>query len=266
MEQAREGIRVTGEADIDRDGAAPLSRTKLVATLVVGAIAFAILVTLGNWQMQRLEWKEAIIARVEERTRLPAVPAPPPEAWANFDFEAWEYRPVSLTGRFRHDREAYVYTLLSEPRGRFGGAGYWVMTPLEIAPDVFVVVNRGFVPVEAREASLRPQGQVEGEVTVTGLLRAPEERNYFTPEDEPDRALFYVRDPVAIGQGYGLAHAAPYSIDVAETAPGGLPQGGETRLVFTNRHLEYALTWYGLAATLLAVALAVALSRRKRRA
>lgn len=243
----------------------PAGSVKIAATAVLGVVAFAILIALGTWQLQRLDWKQAVIARVEERTHAAPVPAPAPADWAGFDLDSWEYRPVTLAGRFRHDREAYVYTLLSEPRGRFSGPGYWIMTPLEIAPETFVIVNRGFVPVEDRDPARRAQGQVEGEVTVTGLVRGAEPRNFFTPADEPSRGLFYVRDAGAIATGYGLGDAAPFSVDQAETAPGGLPQGGETRLVFTNRHLEYALTWYGLAASLAAIALAVIVGRIRRR-
>lgn len=246
--------------------AGPMGGTKILVTAVLGVFAFAILIALGTWQLQRLDWKEAVIARVAERTQAAPVAAPSPAQWAEFDLEAWEYRPVRLTGRFRHDREAYVYTLLSEPRGALQGPGYWIMTPLEVAPDAYVIVNRGFVPVEDRDPARRAQGQVEGEVTVTGLVRGAEPRNFFTPADEPGRGLFYVRDGQAIAQGYGLANTAPFTVDQAETAPGGLPQGGETRLVFTNRHLEYALTWYGLAAALVGVALAVVIGRMRRRA
>ena len=95
-------------------------------------------------------------------------------------------------------------------------------------------------------------------MTVTGLLRMPEGRSWFTPADDPARGIWQERDPAAIAKAYGLARAAPFFIDADDAPnPGGLPQGGETTLVFPNRHLEYALTWFGLALALLAVFVAV---------
>lgn len=221
--------------------------------------AFAVLIGLGTWQMQRLHWKEDLVARITARAAQEPVPLPPTSAWASFDPGAWEYRRVEATGRFRHDLEVRVYTLLSDARGRRDGPGYWIVTPLESASGT-VLVNRGFVPLDNAAPIARP----EGELTVRGLLRAPEGRNPFTPDDKPTDRLFYARDPGPIAEAMGIA-AAPFTIDESETPAGGLPQAGETRLTFSNRHLEYALTWYGLAAALVAVSAAFTLSRRRPR-
>lgn len=223
----------------------------------------AILIGLGTWQLQRLHWKEALVARIHARTAAPPVPLPSVSAWATLDLDEWEYRQVAVTGTFRNDLESRAYALLGEAKGPLSGPGYWIMTPLEIAGGGgTVLINRGFVPFDRGDPATRPGGTVEGEVTVHGLLRRPEDRNAFTPDDQPTQRLFYARDPQAIGAAYKLANAAPFSVDAAESGPGGLPQGGETRVVFTNRHLEYALTWYGLAAALAGV-LVSALWRRR---
>jgi len=225
---------------------------------VTASVAFLILVGLGTWQLERLRWKEDLIARVQARTAETPVPLPEVPAWEDLDLVDWEYRPVEVRGRFHHALEARVYTLLSDPHGPLSGPGYWIMTPLEVSgSSASVFVNRGFVPAQEAGDVPRP----EGEVTVRGLLRAPEGRNLFTPDDEPARKIFYARDPAALAAGLGVSSAAPFTIDASETPPGGLPQAGETRLDFPNRHLEYALTWYGLAGALAAV-FAAFLSRR----
>jgi surfeit locus 1 family protein len=144
--------------------------------------------------------------------------------------------------------------VLSEPKGRFSGQGYWVLTPLELGSGAIVIVNRGFVPIERKDPSTRREGQIEGPVTVTGFLRMPEVGNWFTPANKPARGAWYRRDPAEIARHFSLARAAPFMIDAdAAAVPGGLPQGGETRLVFANTHLGYALTWFGLALALLGV-------------
>lgn len=228
---------------------------RLVKLGVATAIALAILVGLGSWQLARLSWKEALVARVTERMAADPVPAPPRAEWNNLDLEALAYRRVRVEGAFDHAREARVYVNLPDAHGRFKGPGYFIVTPLALKQGGgTVLVNRGFVPEPAVDPATRPQGQVAGEVAVTGLLRGPEDRNSFTPADDPAKRLFFARDPAAIAVGLGIADAAPFTIDADATPnPGGLPQGGETRVSFPNRHMEYALTWYGLAATLAAV-------------
>lgn len=233
------------------------ARAELRGLLLPGALAaagLAVLTGLGFWQIDRLAWKEELIARIEARTKVPAVPIPAEADWPNISAARDEYRHVSASGRFQHAREALVYTVLSEPKGRFSGQGYWVLTPLELANGAFVIVNRGFVPLERKDPSTRREGQIEGPVTVTGLLRMPEVGNWFTPANKPARGAWYRRDPAEIAKHFGLARAAPFMIDAdAALNPGALPQGGETRLVFSNNHLGYALTWFGLALALLGV-------------
>lgn len=231
----------------------------LLGILALGA--FIILIGLGTWQVQRLHWKEDLLARVQTRIAEAPVPLPPPSEWAGLDLQDWEYRPVEARGRFRHDLESRVYMLLTESRGPLEGPGYWIVTPLELDGGGTVLVNRGFVPLDRMDKVVR----LEGEQTVSGLLRGPEGRNMFTPDDKPDERLFYARDPAAIVPALGLHDAAPFTIDAGETPPGGLPQAGETRVSFPNRHLEYALTWYGLAAALAGVVAAFTLSRLRRR-
>ena len=236
------------------------SRSYVLAA-VLTALALSVLIGLGTWQLQRLHWKEDLVARVEARVSEPPSKLPPSAEWAGLDLHEWEYRPVEAAGRFRHDLESRVYTLLSDAKGPLEGPGYWIVTPFELtAAAGRVLVNRGFVPLETRQPLDRP----EGEVMVRGLLRAPEDRNMFTPDDQPGQRLFYARAPAAIGAALGLAVFAPFTIDAMDTPAGTLPQGGETRLVFPNRHLEYALTWYGLAGALAGVFLVFSLSRRRR--
>jgi surfeit locus 1 family protein len=232
-----------------------------VLAAVLTALALAVLIGLGTWQIQRLHWKDDMVARVEARVSEPPSKLPPAEEWPQIDLATWEYRPVEAAGRFRHDLESRVYTLLSDAKGALEGPGYWIMTPLELADGTgTILVNRGFVPLEIGQPLDRP----EGEVVVRGLLRGPEDRNMFTPDDRPGERLFYARDAGAIGAGLGLAKVAPFTIDAVVTPAGTLPQGGETRLVFPNRHLEYALTWYGLAGALAGVFIVFTLSRRRR--
>ena len=236
----------------------------LVLPGVLSLAALAILIVLGTWQMQRLQWKEALIAAASARSRTQPVALPSAGEWRTLDLASLEYRPVTATGTFRHENEVQVYTVLSEPKGKYSGAGYWVLTPLDLGNGNFVVVNRGFVPPEFKDPATRKERQPAGIVTVTGLLRAPEQANAFTPANDAARGVWYRRDPSDIAQAFGLANVAPFLIDAtANYRAGALPQPNETKLTFTNNHLGYALTWYGLACTLVGVFGAFAWQRLK---
>jgi surfeit locus 1 family protein len=237
----------------------------LVPLAGFAALALSVLLGLGFWQLERRVWKEDLIARVAARTQAPVAPLPPESEWDRVSAGRDEYRRVRTSGTFRHDQEVHVYTIVSEQRGRFAGPGYWVLTPLELQSGAFVIVNRGFVPLDRKGAATREGGQVAGPVTVTGLLRMPEQASVFTPDNSPARNVWYRRDPGEIAQALKLGRTAPFMIDADATPnPGGLPQGGDTRLDFPNNHLQYAITWFGLALALVAVFTAFVWQRLKR--
>ena len=235
-------------------GRLPARWTSLIPPAVVALAVAAGLVSLGVWQLHRLAWKEALIRTVEERTVAPPVPLPPRADWAALKPADYEYRRVSATGTFDHAEEVHVYRPLVSARGPFHGVGDVVLTPLHLASGGTVIVNRGFVPNERLDPATRAAGQVRGPVTVTGLMRSPQERNGFTPADDTAKNQWFTADPGAVAKVYGIDDAAPFVVDEdAGQAPGGLPQGGETVLDFPNSHLQYALTWFGLALALVGV-------------
>jgi len=242
---------------------------RVILALLVTA-ALAVLVSLGNWQVERLHWKEALIAAATERPDAPAVPAPGPRDWPDFDIAEWDYRRVSLTGTFG-PREAHAFISLPEPRGPLGGPGYFVVAPFTTEDGWTVMVNRGFVPQGMKAPQARPGSEPpEGTVTVEGIVRQNDQPNFLTPAPDPRTRTLFSRDigTLAAFLDVGVGTVAPYSVDLVaqETPPGGLPQAGEYRVNFPNNHLGYALTWYGLAACLVGVLVAAAVGRRGSRA
>jgi surfeit locus 1 family protein len=237
----------------------------LAVPTLFALVAFAILCALGVWQLERLAWKEALIARVETGLDAAPVPAPGPDAWVGSDPGVDEYQPVAVRGVFDNANEIHVVHTLVEPKGPLGGIGYMVMTPFRTDAGWWVYVNRGFVPRNHKDPASRAAGQIEGETEIVGLLRTPSRRSWFTPGDDVAGNAWFSRDPAlfAAEQGLSLADVAPYLVDLRfdPDLPGGMPQGGETIVAFTNNHLQYALTWFGLAAALAAVYGAFALKR-----
>ncbi len=239
--------------DVKPPLAAPSNLRSLIVPGLAALVAFAILIGLGTWQLQRKAWKEGLTAQIEARAYGEPGEIAPPAEWSAWRAEADEFRKVRVTGTFLHSSETPVYGLAPGQRGA-PAQGYYLMTPLRLRDGAVVMVNRGFVPTELRDPASRPQGQPEGEVTVTGLVRAPEERNAFTPADDPARNTWFARDPQAIARAHNLDRVAPFYVE-ADATPntGGWPKGGQTRLTLANNHLQYAFTWFGIALTLIGV-------------
>lgn len=216
---------------------------------VLTAAGMALLVGLGLWQVERLNWKRALMATIEARVAAPAVPVPMEAEWPGLDTKGLEYRRLRLAGTFRHDREFHYFTQADD-----GTPGYDVVTPLTLASGGVVLVDRGFVPEEKKDPATRGAGQIEGAAAVVGIARAPQSRGGFTPADDPARNIWFTRDPGQMAKAAGLGPVAPFYVEADATPnPGGWPKGGRTRLQISNRHLQYALTWFGLAGALLVI-------------
>ena len=233
--------------------------SSLIGAAVATVVGVALLSSLGVWQLKRLAWKEGLIAEVSARVTMAPVDAPEPSTWATLKPAEYEYRHVRLQGVFDYSHQALVFRSLGDPRGRFGGPGYLVMTPMRTASGESVIVNRGFVPDDRKaDASAGPQGQTE----ISGLMRSSEDRTWFTPADDPAKGQWFTRDVDALARAMSLGAHAPFSIDAdAGPDPMALPEGGETVLSFPNNHLSYAFTWFGTALALVGVFLAWAFTR-----
>jgi surfeit locus 1 family protein len=228
-----------------------------IATLV----ALAILLSLGTWQVRRLAWKEGLIATIDSRVNASPVPLAEVErtAASGGDFE---YRPVATSGTYLHAKEQFFFATHE------GQSGWFVYTPLQMADGRAVLVNRGFVPYDRKSPETRQDGQIGGEIEVVGLARsAPAGKpSWLVPDNQPDENVFYWKDLAAMTANAGLDPqiVVPFFIDAQRSdVPGGYPIGGVTIVELPNNHLQYAVTWYGLAAALLGVYVGMLLRRRK---
>ena len=234
----------------------------LVVPGLITLVGLAVLVSLGLWQVERLHWKEGVIATLSERLTQPPSALPPAGEWVGLKAADAEFRRVRFAAEFLNDREALIHTAGSPLRPDVSGSGYWVMTPARLADGSVVMVNRGFVPEGRQNAATRREGEVTGVTDLVGVLRWPETRGMFTPADEPGRSLWFIRDHAAIAAAKGVGPVGPFYVDLeAPQPPGRLPRAGALQVSLPNNHLQYAVTWFGLALTLLAVFLVWAIRR-----
>jgi surfeit locus 1 family protein len=219
-----------------------------------------VLLGLGTWQLERKAWKEGLIAALAARTSAEPMPLPSPERWSALKPESDEFRRVTFPATFASGREVLVYGSGSSVRPDVSGPGYWVFAPAELAGGAVVVVNRGFLPEGQQDPKTHtpPAGRVD----LIGALRWPEPRGWFVPNDDPARSLWFARDPFAMARAKGWGNVAPFYVEL-ESSTGPLPRAGRLTPTLRNEHLQYALTWYGLA-VVLAVMFALWLRSRRR--
>ena len=211
------------------------------------APAVLLLLALGFWQVERLFWKQDLIA--QRQAAVAAAPASVPQSAAQA--RGMEFRHVNDEGVFLHDKEIFVGAT-----SEGGGQGYQILTPLLEPGGRAVFVNRGYIPAELKDPARRAAGQIAGTVRVEGLLRLPPagKPNWFLPDNRPDLNYWFWVDLPAMSAADKLDGVAPFYIDTDATPnPGGWPKGGVTRLTLPNNHLQYAVTWFSLAVALIVI-------------
>ena len=221
-------------------------RPRLIPTLftVPGVL---VLLVLGVWQMQRLHWKEGLIAQRD--AAVAAAPLAPPQTLA--EARAIEFHHILAEGAFLNDKELYLAATSDA-----GDPGYQVITPFRLEDGRIMLVNRGFVPTALKDPAKRAAGQLAGAQRIAGLLRVPPatKPTFFLPDNRPDINLWFWVDLPAMAGADRITDAPPFYIDADKTPnPGGWPKGGVTRLDLPNDHLQYAITWFSLAIALIVI-------------
>lgn len=207
---------------------------------IVTMILFTVLMGLGLWQVERLEWKTRLLATIEQR--MAEKPVPMPEKMQ--DAGEWQFRRVTLAGNFDYSSEFLV-----KPRTFEGQAGYDMVVPFRRASGGIVFVNRGWISDGLMDKVQRPEAPL---LVVEGIVQAPE-KGRFTPANDPVKGDWYWADVTAMAEAAGLDNVAPVLVVAAERKPGAYPVGGRLRIDIPNDHRQYAAFWFGMAFVLLAV-------------
>jgi surfeit locus 1 family protein len=209
-----------------------------------------IMIGLSIWQVQRLHWKEGLIAERVERTT--AAPIGLPAAGA--DVGNLEFRRVALTGAYDHGHEFYLAA-----RSQNGNVGYWIVTPFKTDANgaggsETILVNRGWVPLEKKLPDARKEGQIAGETQLDGVIRLPQTKVFFQPDNERQKNVWFYLAPSEMVAASAVPARTDLYLDAGpEPVPGGFPIGGQTRIELPNDHLQYAITWALLAIALIVI-------------
>lgn len=213
-----------------------------------------ILLALTVWQVNRYSWKVDLIDQINNQLAEAPVALPTGE----IDPEEWHYRRVSLTGEFDHDKELHLFAHTEK-----GRSGFQIITPFNRSDEGdIVLVNRGWVPESKKEPQTRVDGQVTGEVTVTGVARKPWGKSWsFLPGSNAEDNVWLYGELSEMADHLNIKVAPVFvELDAAEL-PGGFPRGGQTRVSLPNNHIQYAFTWLGLALALIVIYILYGLKR-----
>lgn len=215
---------------------------KFKPRLIPSLTAFVMLVTLlglGAWQLDRLAWKTDLLTNIREKMAMPPVPLP-----ENVDdLNAWEFRRVTMAGKFLHDK-----MFLLKPRTLEGRNGYHMVTAFQRASGGIVFVNRGWVSDDTIKKATRPEGLTQ----VEGIVQVPRKR-YFTPNNNPVHGDWYWADIPAMRSFAQMQGVAPVIVTISQKQTGIFPVGGRLRLEIPNDHQQYAIFWFGMSFVLLII-------------
>lgn len=239
----------------------PAKRIKPWIILTAAVPVLAVLLSLGTWQVNRLAWKEDLLAKID--AQLDAAPIDVNTlsvqlTEGTLDQQGIDYLPAQATGTFNHAGEQHFFATYQ------GISGYFIYTPLELVEpeNTVLFVNRGFVPFDLKEAESRKPTLVPGISNIRGLARQrlDEKPSAVVPDNDLEKNIYYWKDlsAMAVQAGYGDdSDILPFFLDAGfPDRPGTLgqwPVSGVTRIDLPNNHLQYAITWYGLALTLIGV-------------
>lgn len=215
---------------------------------IFSIITFIILCCFGTWQIKRLYWKEALIQRYI--TESQSKPISNLSEVSNSELN--EFKAVEISGKFLHNNEIYITGKTYE-----GNAGFHVVTPFKMENNKIVLINRGWVSEGYKNPNKRKFSLTKGLVKLKGIIRYPQNKGYFVPENDGKNGFWFTIKPNQIFDFINITSNPiidKYYIDALRIGEKlTLPIGVDGKPKFRNQHLSYAITWYGLALSLLFV-------------
>jgi cytochrome oxidase assembly protein ShyY1 len=233
-------------------------RSGSIAGFAVFTLVMVIgLTSLGAWQLQRRVAKHALIAALDERLAAAPTPLPPASAWNTLAPVREEFRRVTFTATYANLPDAMVYSSGSAVRADVSGPGTWAFLPARLSGGETVVINAGFA-----ENTMQDRAQQDRLVSrlitgqparLTGYIRFPESAGKLTPPENLAKRLWFTRDHVAMARALGWGENgkpfAPFYVDLESPVPeSGIPKPGPLHVRLKDDHLQYAITWFTLAA------------------
>lgn len=235
---------------------------------VIALVMVSVLVSLGLWQLRRKDEKHALIAALTERLAAAPVALPAVTQWPALTPAHDEFRRVRFTATLENKPDAMVYSSGSAVRDDVSGPGTWAFVPARLADGRSVVINAGFVQNTMQDRAQQDRA-VHPLITgtpaqFTGYLRFPESAGTLTPHADSSKRLWFTRDIPSMARALGWGEIAPFYIDLESPQPAsGIPKPGPLHVRLKDDHLQYAITWFGLALVVAGAFVAWVVQRRR---
>lgn len=245
------------------------ARTRGVFGLaVIALVMVSVLVSLGLWQLRRKDEKHALISALTERLAAAPLALPAGTAWPTLTPAHDEFRRVTFTATLESKPDAMVYSSGSAVRDDITGPGTWAFVPARLADGRSVVINAGFVQNTMQDRAQQDRAVrpliTGAPVELTGYLRFPEAAGTLTPHEDSGKRLWFTRDVPSMAQVLGWGEIAPFYIDLESPMPAsGIPKPGPLHVRLKDDHLQYAITWFGLALVVAGAFAAWVIQRRR---
>jgi cytochrome oxidase assembly protein ShyY1 len=232
-------------------------------------LMLALFVGLGFWQLQRRVEKHVLIAALTERLAAAPIALPEPAEWGGLKPGRDEFRRVRFTAMYEPVPDAMVYSSGSAVRTDISGPGTWAFMPARLPGGNTVVINAGFVQNTMQDRSQQDRAVANlvrhAPVMLTGYIRFPETAGLLTPSENRVKRLWFTRDHLAMARALDWGEVAPFYIDLEQPVPAnGIPKPGPLQVHLNDDHLQYAITWFTLAAAVL-IAFSVWIRSRQQR-
>jgi surfeit locus 1 family protein len=228
------------------------SRRGVVGFGIFTLVMVALLTGLGVWQLQRRTEKHALIAALTERLAAAPEALPSSEQWSGLKPDRDEFRRVRFAATYESAPDAMVYSSGSAVRSDISGPGTWAFMPAALPGGGTVVINTGFVQNTMQDRAQQDRAVMRlvtnEPVMLTGYLRFPEKAGLLTPPENLAGRLWFTRDHLAMARALGWSNVAPFYLDLEAPVPAsGIPKPGPLEVHLKDDHLQYAITWFGLA-------------------
>jgi cytochrome oxidase assembly protein ShyY1 len=228
------------------------SRRAIAGLGIFTLLILALLIGLGIWQLQRRVEKHALIAQLTERHAAAPQVLPSPAQWSALTPARDEFRRVRFAATYESGPDAMVYSSGSALRDDISGPGTWAFLPARLPSGETVAINTGFVQNTMQDRAQQDRAVTRlvtgAPMTLTGYIRFPESAGALTPREDLAKRLWFTRDHLAIARALGWGEVAPFYIDLEQPVPeSGIPKPGPLEVHLKDDHLQYAITWFGLA-------------------
>ncbi len=211
--------------------------------LVSFFVALSILLSLSFWQVKRLIWKTNLIEQ-----RVSSFEADPENLYDLKKPDENEFKKVYIEGKLLNEFEFFMPAL-----SKNGNNGYHVIVPLEVSKEKLILYDTGWIPLNKREKSQRLDNITNLKKKFTAVIRLPGRKGYFQPENDSLKNFWFFVEPELMEQTISMNLENKFYLEATENGPKGYPLGNQTRIYLRNNHLQYAITWFLIALSLIGV-------------